>query len=148
MRSIFAVLLGLAACQTTAPTTENSGTAAAPATPAAELRATKWVLHSLNSQPVAPSATQQPYLQLSATEAQAEGLGGCNRFRGPAEVAAPNQLRFGPLLSTKMACPDLATESGFMGALQATRTYRISGDTLRLYSETGTTPAAELHRSR
>ena len=47
-----------------------------------------------------------------------------------------------------MACasPDgTTTETSFMRALESTRTYRISGDTLRLFGEANTTPAAVLH---
>ncbi|RSK44915.1 META domain-containing protein [Hymenobacter rigui] len=149
MRYFFPAFLLLTACQTTAPATETTSTPApATAAPAAELRGTKWLLHSLNGQPVTSADGKEIYLLLSATEAQAEGQAGCNRFRGPVEPAAPNQLRFGPLMATKMACPDLPIENGFMNALNTTRTYRISGDTLRLYAEATTRPSAELHRGQ
>jgi heat shock protein HslJ len=117
----------------------------APTTPNASLRNTRWVLRMVNNQPVAVPANGEAYLLLRNNEQQAEGNGGCNRFRGSFEQAADGQLKFGPLMSTKMACPDLATETGFMSALTAARTYQISGDTLRLFGEAAPQPLAVLH---
>ncbi|MDU0371516.1 META domain-containing protein [Hymenobacter endophyticus] len=143
------LLLFAAACQNTVPTTENTpNTTASAAVPAAELRGTRWVLHALAGQAITPTDPRELYLQLSATEQQVEGQASCNRFRGAVELPAANQLRFGPLMSTRMACPDMALETGFVGALNTARSYQISGDTLRLYGEQATTPLAELHRGR
>lgn len=136
----------LAACQTTAPaTTETAAASETPTTPTASLRNTRWVLRILNNQPVAVPANGEAYLLLRNDEQRAEGNGGCNRFRGTFEQPADGKLQFGPLLSTKMACPDLQTESGLMSALQAARTYQISGDTLRLFGEATTQPSAVFH---
>lgn len=149
MRFFLPSLLLLAACQTTAPTTETTPAAATPApAPAAELRGSRWLLHNLGSQPITPTAGKEVYLQLNTAELQAEGQAGCNRFRGSFELTAPDQLRFGPLMATKMACPDLSTETGFMGALTATRSYRISGDTLRLYGDPAGITLAELRKGQ
>lgn len=133
------------ACQATAPTAAEATATQAPVTPAASLRNTRWVLRTLNNQPVSVPASGEAYLLLRNGEQRAEGNGGCNRFRGSFELPAAGQLTFGPLMSTKMACPDLQTESGFMSALQSARTYQISGDTLRLFSEATTRPAAVFH---
>jgi heat shock protein HslJ len=135
----------LAACQTTAPATQETAVAETTTTPMASLRNTRWVLRTLNSQPVAVPANGEAYLLLRNDEQQAEGNGGCNRFRGSFEQPTDGQLKFGPLMSTKMACPDLQTESGFISALQAARSYQISGDTLRLFGETTTQPSAVFH---
>ena len=92
-----------------------------------------------------PEGGQEPYLLLRRTGA-AEGQGSCNRFRGTAFTDSTSQLVFTPLLSTRMACPALATEQAFTQALAATHSYRISGDTLRLYAATepDATPLARL----
>lgn len=131
-------LLLFAACQSTSPASQ-------PTTPLASLRNTRWVLRTLDGQPVPVLADGEAYLLLRNNELNAEGNGGCNRFRGTFELPADGQLRFGPLLSTKMACPALATETSFMSALSKTRTYQISGDTLRLFAEAATQPVAVLH---
>ena len=143
--ALLATGMALAACQTTSPAT--SAPAGSPTTPAAELRNTRWVLRRLDGQPVPATASQEPYLLLRANELKAEGNGSCNRFSGTFARPAAGQLRLGPLLSTRMACADPAgttTETGFMRALEATRTYQISGDTLRLFAEAAQ-PAAVLH---
>jgi heat shock protein HslJ len=124
------ILLALAAACQTKPTQEAVTT---PARPNAPLRNTRWVPREIANQPVSiPDNTQEPYLLLRP-EGTAEGNGGCNRFRGEAIVEGADGLRFGPLMSTRMACPALATETTFSKALAATQHYHISGDTLRLY---------------
>ncbi|MDO7876105.1 META domain-containing protein [Hymenobacter sp. ASUV-10] len=129
MRYFLLLALAATACQTK-PTQEAS---TVPAWPAAPLRNTRWVPREIGSQPVSiPDNTQEPYLLLRP-EGSAEGNAGCNRFRGEATAEGGDGLRFGALLTTRMACPALATETAFTKALEQTRHYRISGDTLRLY---------------
>lgn len=144
MSSLLRIALGLlpllAACQSFSPASQPPS-----ATPPAPLRNTRWVLQTLNGQPAPAPTSGEVYLLLRLNELNAEGYAGCNRFRGSFELPAAGQLRFGPLLSTKMACPALPTETGFMSALTNTRTYQISGDTLRLFAEAATQPAAVLH---
>ncbi|RZK20809.1 MAG: META domain-containing protein [Hymenobacter sp.] len=134
-------------CQTTAPVTTGNPAAASPSpTPAAPLFETRWVLRMLDKQVVTvPAGGQEAYLLLRRTGA-AEGQGSCNRFRGSASADSLQSLTFSPLLSTRMACPALATEQAFTRALAATHSYRISGDTLRLYTDnqTTTTPLVQL----
>lgn len=149
MRQVLAQLLTGAAlllgCRTS-PQSEASPAApeSSAASPNAELRGTRWVLHRLNQQEVPVAAGSAPYLVLQATQGLAEGSAGCNRFRGTFEQLPSAQLRFGPLLTTKMACPAMATESAFLEALSQARTYRISGDTLRLYPSPQAPPNVEL----
>lgn len=126
MRYLLLLALAATACQTK-PTQETA------TRPDAPLRNTRWVPREIAGQPVAiPENTTEPYLLLRP-EGNAEGNAGCNRFRGEATVEGTNNLRFGPLMTTRMACPALATETAFSHALEQTQHYRISGDTLRLY---------------
>ncbi|TGD82339.1 META domain-containing protein [Hymenobacter wooponensis] len=113
-----------------------------PTPPPATLHTTRWMLYCLEAQPVAANPEREMYLQLSATETQAEGQAGCNQFRGSFTLPSEGKLHFGSLLSTKMACPELALENRFLNILSTTRSYRISGDTLRFYSETTVAPVA------
>jgi len=144
-------LLGLllvgSACQRV---TERASTAppASSITPDAPLRDTRWVLRQVSGQPV-PAITppaQEPYLFISAA-GTAEGQGGCNRFRGGLKPATDDgELEFTPLMSTRMACPELVTEQAFSQALETTRAYRITGKLLLLYpnAERTGTPLAQL----
>lgn len=109
----------------------------------AALRETRWVPRQLVGQPVAmPADTKEPYLLLRA-DGTAEGNGGCNRFRGNFFSEKAGELKFTPLMSTRMACPAIATENDFTRALGQSSTYSISGDTLRLFSATNV-PLARL----
>ena len=121
-------------------------------TPDASLRDTRWVLRQLSSQPLTETFPegQEPFLFISAA-GTAEGLGGCNRFRGGLQpVQNDGELLFAPLLSTRMACPSLTTEQSFTQALEATRAYRITGNTLMLYGNSARTgePLAQLEAVR
>ena len=105
-------------------------------TPDAPLRNTRWVLRQVGSQPMSETFTegQEPFLFISGS-GTAEGQGGCNRFRGGLKPATNDgELQFEPLLSTRIACPALDTEQAFTQALDATRAYRITGNTLMLYN--------------
>jgi heat shock protein HslJ len=72
------------------------------------------------------------------TDGKVSGSSGCNRFTGSYE-ATDDQLTFGPLATTRMACAQdiMDQEQGFLNALAATTTYRIVGTTLTLYDATG-----------
>jgi heat shock protein HslJ len=63
------------------------------------------------------------------------GSTGCNTFGGPFERSG-DRLRFGELISTRMACVDPAAarqEQALVSALDATERFTISGDRLTLY---------------
>ena len=137
--SVFVLSLLLSSCQS-----KLAPSALSVSPPTAELHTTRWALYSLETEPITVSPGNEIYLQLSATETQAEGQVGCNRFRGTFDLPGEGRLRFEQLLLTKMACPDLNLESRFMQALKSTRTYRISGDTLRLYGDKTAASLAEL----
>ena len=134
LASLGLVCLG---CQSTTPITASSPTAASrPAAPGASLFETRWVLRQAGTQAITvPEGGQEPYLLLRRTGA-AEGQGSCNRFRSTAATDSISHLIFTPVLSTRMSCPVIATEQAFTQALAAAHSYRISGDTLRLYAPT------------
>jgi heat shock protein HslJ len=144
--SLTGIALAGASCQPR-PTgsTETRTATSRPAAPAS-LFETRWVLRQLGTQSVTvPDGGQEAYLLLRRG-GPAEGQGSCNRFRSTASTDSTKSLTFSPLISTRMACPALATEQAFTQALAATHTYRISGDTLRLYvaTEPTGTPLARL----
>ena len=152
MHRFFPLLLLLAACQTSAPAENSVGAVVIPGpattAPQPDLLGPQWQLFQLGWQPITLSGRQPVYLQLSTTESQVTGHAGCNRFRGTFEQAAADSLRFGPLLTTRMSCPEQPAEGKFLAALEATRSYRVVADTLRLYGATGSIPLAELLRSQ
>jgi putative lipoprotein len=78
----------------------------------------------------------QSTLQISdeGGEISATGNGGCNRFFGTATVSG-DEIEFGPLGSTRMACPAaiMDQEQAFFAALGATRSFRLDPGTRLLH---------------
>jgi len=130
-------LLLLSSCQ--APSSVDSNVSSV------KLRNKPWVLQQMDGEPVTTAVHGAPYLMLRADELKAEGHGGCNRFGGPFTLPGPGQLRLGPLLSTGMGCDALMEETTFFNALENTRTYRIGGDTLYLFTEQQNKPSVVLY---
>lgn len=131
-------------CQTR-PTQETAAITPPPArvVPNAQLRETRWVPRQLAGQPVTlPPDTREPYLLLRA-DGTAEGNGSCNRFRGTFFSETAGELKFSSLMSTRMACAAISTENEFTRALGQSSSYRISGDTLLLFSA-ASAPVARL----
>jgi heat shock protein HslJ len=79
---------------------------------------------------------REPWIELDSHAKRATGSGGCNRFTGGYE-AGDGTLTFGPLASTRMACPGMDTETAFLRALEGTRRFRVLGRRLDLEDEHG-----------
>ncbi len=75
-------------------------------------------------------------LRLSTEDSRAAGSSGCNQMGGGYTLNGES-LRFSQMISTKMACEPrlMDQESRIHAALEATRRWAISGDTLILYAE-------------
>lgn len=105
------------------------------------LRGTRWQLVSLAGRPVTPvRPPQRPAaLQFAVDQDRVSGSGGCNLLVGGFTLAG-EQLRFGTLAASLMACPDatMAAEREFLEALATVRSWRISGERLELLDEAGT----------
>ena len=83
-----------------------------------------------------PESGREPWIVLESREQRVTGSGGCNRLSGTYELG-PGTLRFGPLVTTKMACPGEDNETPFLAALSDTRRYRAAGRTLELLDDSG-----------
>lgn len=127
---VFALLSG---CVSSEPA-ESRTTAAAP------LENTHWKLLEVGGRPARVGGDgAEPYFQLDPAQKRAVGGTGCNQFFGLYELRG-DTLRFDQLASTRRACldPELSRqETAFLGALGATRTWKIRGDTLVLRGEPG-----------
>ncbi len=82
-----------------------------------------------------PSGVDVPFIQFSA-DGKASGNGGCNRFSGNYEQSG-NQISFGSIMSTKMACMALNDETAFFEALDMSRNFQANHLELILKSESG-----------
>jgi heat shock protein HslJ len=107
--------------------------ASAPSPAPEPLWGSEWRLQSIAGQAALP----QPAATLVFPQpGQVVGHGSCNRFSGAVEVEK-DRLKFGPLMSTKMACPGGASEqeSRYLGALQKAQRYEVQGDTLLIHAQ-------------
>jgi heat shock protein HslJ len=103
-----------------------------------------WVLVALGAQPAPAGRGGQPAtLRLEASPPRAVGFAGCNRYSASYTLAG-DSLRFGPALSTKMACADGdELERGFLSALPRVATYEATDSALILKGPDG--PVARFH---
>jgi D-alanyl-D-alanine carboxypeptidase len=93
---------------------------------------TRWNLTGINGIMPDTTGSRPAYLILNRSEGRAQGSGHCNRFTGSFTTDGISTIRFGGLLSTKMACSGLEAESAFFGILEKTTGFRLEGDTLVL----------------
>lgn len=90
-----------------------------------------WNLKSINSTSI-NTAGKTPSLKFQPAENKIFGFGGCNQFSGSVEIKS-NRIKFGALISTKMACPALEIETDFLRIISNNEMdFRISGRKLTL----------------
>ena len=113
--------------------------ATAPGQQTAGIEGIQWYLLEVGGSPISPMANdKQPHIMLDPTRKQATGFSGCNNFFGGYESDEAS-LKFGPVGSTRMACPDLETglETKIFKALDLTRAWKIQGGELLFLSDNG-----------
>jgi heat shock protein HslJ len=101
---------------------------------AATFEGTEWKLVEVSGAPVSALAGQkQPHIMFDPEQKRATGFAGCNNFFGGYEIDEAS-LRFGPVGSTRMACPDLqlSLETEFLKALEKTDGWKIADGVLFL----------------
>jgi copper homeostasis protein (lipoprotein) len=103
-----------------------------------DLQNTYWKLTALNGKPVSVAEQQrEPSLVLHSDNLRVTGSGGCNRLMGGYEVSG-NDVRFGQLAGTMMACPaGMDTEKEFLATLRQVSRWRIAGEHLEFYDASG-----------
>ena len=77
-------------------------------------------------------ATPERYTVLLGADGRAQMRFDCNRGGGGYEIS-PGRLSFGPLMSTRMACPPGSRDNVFMRDLQRVASFFLQDD--RLYLE-------------
>jgi heat shock protein HslJ len=121
MKNIFIAMLFLASCATPKNQTD----------PAALLYGKDWTVTQLNGQAVVPSSSfKTPFLRFE--KGKVHGNAGCNSLNGTIKLGEPSQLQFGPLMTTKMACDGMQTETDFLAALGQTDHFSITNNKLQL----------------
>lgn len=106
-----------------------------------------WVLESVNAAKVKASDFMKglPRIEFNIAQQKVFGHGGCNNFTGSIELRG-KKIRFGDLVSTKMACADIAFENRYLNQLSnRTVSYfiepgklhlQVTGDSTLIYRKT------------
>lgn len=96
-----------------------------------------WVLESINGKEIAEGdfSRERPLLEFHKAGGKVMGNTGCNQLNGSYSTEG-DKISFGPLMTTKMACPGNG-ETSFMTALSEVNGYKI--ENLKLYLTAGST---------
>jgi len=97
---------------------------------------TEWAVMELNGTPAGVGNGDKPAtLVFAPDEHHASGFAGCNSAGG-SFTHSGDELRFGPIMMTRMACQrGMELEQRYSAALSATRRYRIADGELQLLSD-------------
>ena len=104
---------------------------------AVTLAYTEWRLVELDDEPVEVGADElAPSLVLDLEEARVAGSGGVNRLTGHFALSG-DELRFGPLATTRLAGPEdaMQREVDFLAALERVTSYALDGRMLTLLAD-------------
>jgi len=98
------------------------------------LQETYWKLTELNGKPlvVDEKMNKEIHIVLKKEGNKVQGFSGCNTIFGQYELKDGNRISFSGMISTKMACPALATESEFNKMLETIDSYSVNGNTMTL----------------
>lgn len=99
------------------------------------LKGTNWQLVSLGDTPAVSNAQST---LLIADDGAVSGKGGCNGYGGDVVVKG-NAVTFSQMRSTMMACEEdvMKQEHGLFMALEASKSYKVDGQTLSLLDASG-----------
>lgn len=98
-----------------------------------------WKIVSVNGKPVGKTE-KQPQLVFDVAQKRVHGNAGCNTINGAftQEEGQANSLRFGQMISTMMACPDMEVEALILKALDKVRSFvKNESGTVELRGENG-----------
>jgi heat shock protein HslJ len=101
---------------------------------ASRLGGVEWTLGQLDGAPLDLADEERaPFLVLDLEEAHVTGSGGCNRLVGSFALAG-DELRFGTLATTRMACSEtvMSRERDFLVALARVTAYELEERSLTL----------------
>lgn len=102
-----------------------------------------WQVHEIQGKAV-EADENVAYVNLQCAKKKMNGFAGCNYIHGGFQLnTAKEHLQFGPIASTRMACPQGQTESTVLDMLQKTVSFRIETeegqDRLVLFDQDGKT---------
>lgn len=100
----------------------------------------EWTLVKLRDRPLT-KGTHPADLHINRSEMSIHGSGGCNKYFGKIENLTEDQILFGRIGATRMACMDEHVEDEYLLMLDLVRAYKLSGEQLALMDDRGHTLA-------
>lgn len=100
----------------------------------AQLHNIYWKLIELDGKTVVKDeqTMKEAHIKLDMFKMRAYGTGGCNNFFGGFETSGPGAIKFKPMASTMMACPDMETDRRLFNAFEKADAYNVSNGRLIL----------------
>jgi len=99
-----------------------------------------WALEEIHNQKIEDLGkfAKRPQLEIFVKDMRVVGNDGCNQFSGSIKELNETGILFGPLMSTRMACPDMKVSDKFNSALSKVTNYKREGLKLLLLDKEGT----------
>ena len=89
----------------------------------------EWDIVSLNGEAVKAGVAEQPFIGFDTEEGRIYGKSGCNRILGQLDMtAAPGEISFAQMGSTRMACPNMDLENNVLQTLSGVTGYKKTGN--------------------
>ncbi|MGL5787242.1 MAG: META domain-containing protein [Bacteroidales bacterium] len=87
-----------------------------------------WNVVELNGKAIQPSENG-PFMELNFADNRLHGKGGCNITNGNFILSSDNisAISFPAVMTTRMACPDMATEGAYLKALNEVAAVKAAG---------------------
>lgn len=93
----------------------------------------RWVLTEMKEVPVQLSGTRRDaFLEFMPADKKFSGNAGCNRISGNYTLEKKNHMKFNEVISTKMACTDMAFETTFLSVLNEVNRFEQENNVLLL----------------
>ncbi len=125
-----AAVLAVVGCAYRGPKTEPG--------PGSTLINTYWKLLSIDGVALDPPTGPKEAHFILRPDYRVTGFGGCNTFNGSWEKQDDEVLALGPLMSTRMACPEMGIEHSFLAAMDGEIATAVAGELLTVIGSNGT----------
>ena len=101
----------------------------------------KWIISEAAGEAIPDGMEKQPFIEFDMTEKRIHGNAGCNIINGAFQTdeTNPSAISFPQLISTMMACPDMAVEGRVTKALNEAQSFgKLAGGGIGLYDADNT----------
>ncbi len=93
-----------------------------------------WALEEMDGIGTPSDLQKHPTLEIFVQDKKALGNDGCNSFSGSIKKISETEITFGPMISTKMACENMAFSKTFNTKMIETNFYTLEKNHLVLYN--------------